>query len=399
VVGALVLLVACSGDDGGTADPQPTTTTATTSAPTPPGPVEVEDVYAVPDPLPAGEPGDVIQFEAMGAVPDVEGATAWRVLYHSRSLQGDDIAVSGVIVRPAGDPPPGGFPVVSWAHGTTGTADVCAPSTARSPFVPSLPALLDAGYAVAATDYEGLGTPGLHPYLVGESEGRGVLDAARAASRLDGVDASSDVVLWGHSQGGHAALFAGEIAADYAPELDVHGVIAMAPAGDLAVIGPAALRVAPLFPFGFMAVGTWPEAYPDLDLTEVFTPAALEQLPMLDAECTEGVFDAFADRSIEELVLPTARIDAGPLYDLFTANTVGARPYGDVPVLVVHGSDDSLVPIGLSEALVPALCAGGARAELRAYPATHGSIPTESASDGLAWTADRFARAPLTTGC
>jgi len=399
-VGVLVALAACAEDDGDGAEPvATTTTTTTTTAPQPPVVVEVDDVYAVPDPLPAGSPGDVIQFLQLGTVPDAEGATAWRVLYHSESLEGDDVAVSGVIVRPAGDAPAGGFPVLSWAHGTTGTADLCAPSKAPDPRVPSLPDLLAAGYVVAATDYEGLGTPGLHPYLVGESEGRGVLDAARAAARIDGVDAGTDVVVWGHSQGGHAALFAGEIAAEYAPDLDVRGVIAMAPAADMALIGPAALRAAALFPFGFMAIGTWPQAYPDLDLTQVFTPVALEQLPLLDSGCTDVIFDAFADRPIEDLVLPTAPIDTVPLSDLFADNTAGARPYGDVPVLVVHGTDDTLVPVGLSEALVPSLCAGGARAELRTYAATHGTIPAESAIDGLAWTADRFAGAPLTTGC
>ena len=90
-----------------------------------------------------------------------------------------------------------------------------------------------AGYVVAATDYEGLGTPGVHPYLVGESEGRGVLDAARAAKALAATDAGDQVLVFGHSQGGQAALFAGELAASYAPELTVLGVAAAAPAADV----------------------------------------------------------------------------------------------------------------------------------------------------------------------
>jgi pimeloyl-ACP methyl ester carboxylesterase len=407
VMSALLLLAACSSDDGdaGGADAATDATTDTTvaialdEAASVEAPAEVEDVYEVPDPLPPGEPGDVIQVEALGGVLGASDATWWRVLYHSRSLQDEDIAVSGIVIRPAGEPPAGGFPVVTWAHGTTGTADICAPSTAAEPRVPSLDSLLDAGYVVVATDYEGLGTPGLHPYLLGASEGRGVLDAARAAARLEGVDAGPEVVVWGHSQGGHAALFAGEIAAAYAPDLDVRGVVAMAPAGDLSIIGPAALGSASLFPFAFMALGTWPESYPELDLAALFAPAALERLRLLDQECTDGVFGAFADLTLDQLLVTTAPLDVPPVRQLFADNTIGARPYGSVPALVVHGTEDSLIPVALSELLVPAMCTGGADAELRTYPASHSSIPEVSSSDVLGWTADRFAAQPVTGGC
>ncbi len=174
-------------------------------------------------------PGTLIRSQRIAAPP---GARAWRVLYHSRALDGRDVAVSGVVVAPTGAAPASGRPMVSWAHGTTGLGDRCAPS--RSPGVaselPWIREFVDRGYVVAATDYEGLGTPGPHPYLVGESEGRSVLDAARAARGLRATGAGDSVVVTGHSQGGQAALFAGEIASRYAPDLDVRGVAALAPA-------------------------------------------------------------------------------------------------------------------------------------------------------------------------
>ena len=102
--------------------------------------------------------------------------------------------------------------------------------------VPGLSDYLKAGFVVAATDYEGLGTPGIHPYLLGASEGRGVLDAARAARRLPGLHTSSTVMIYGHSQGGQAALFAGELAPTYAPDLHLAGVVAAAPATGLSTI-------------------------------------------------------------------------------------------------------------------------------------------------------------------
>ena len=303
------------------------------------------------------------------------------MLYHSRSLEGDDIAVSGVVVRPPGEAPAGGFPVLAWAHGTTGTADSCAPSSFAPTDHPLLPGLLEAGYVVASTDYEGLGTPGLHPYLVGESEGRGVLDAARAAGHLDGVDAGTDVMVWGHSQGGHAALFAGEIAATYAPDLDVAGVVAIAPVGDVTLIAPVVLSTSSLFGFGFMAFGTWPTAYPDLDIGVLLGPAAIERLPLLDEVCAGPIFDAMEGVAIEQLVVSVEPLQASPFAELLAANSVGVRPYGEVPVLVVHGTDDELIPVPLSETLVATLCAGGSDAELRTYPATHGSIPTVAEAD------------------
>ena len=147
--------------------------------------------YTPPHPLAPGKPGTLIRAERVKDVPGVpRGATVWRILYRSRSIYGADIAVSGYVVIPSGQAPRGGFPVIAWAHGTTGVADVCAPSLfnkleGQGPYLmPDIGAYLRARTIVAATDYQGLGTPGIHPYLLGESEGRGVLDAARAAIRL-----------------------------------------------------------------------------------------------------------------------------------------------------------------------------------------------------------------------
>ena len=202
--------------------------------------------YVPPRPLAKAKAGTIIRSTLIGGAPT--GARAWKILYHSRVVDGRDIAVSGVVIAPTGAAPRGGRVVVTWAHGTSGMADVCAPSkqsdiasgnTSTSgpagfgAAMPYVQTFLDAGYVVAATDYEGVGTPGLHPFLVGESEGRSVLDAARAAHDLKGAAAASKVLVLGHSQGGHAALFAGELAASYAPELRVLGVAAEAPGPDV----------------------------------------------------------------------------------------------------------------------------------------------------------------------
>ena len=198
--------------------------------------------YAPPSPLPGSRHGDVVWARAQGASNQVRLAGASRnllVLYRTKAVGGGSTAVSGSLAIPKGKAPKGGFPVLSWAHGTTGIADQCAPTrqtrdteTYHRRLRAQLAAYLRAGYAVAQTDYEGLGTPGGHPYLVGRSEGRSVLDIVRAARRID-PRVGKRVALMGHSQGGHAVLWAASLARRYTPELRVRGAVAYAPASHI----------------------------------------------------------------------------------------------------------------------------------------------------------------------
>src|ERR1700748_543989 len=179
-----------------------------------------------------GPPGSVIRDEPMVGAP--AGGIAHRVLYRSTDPDGKPIAVSGVIIVPPGVAPSGGWPVIAWAHPTTGIVPHCAPSLAIFLFqqIAGSRPMMEQGYAIAATDYPGLGTPGPHPYLVGVSEARAVIDSVRAARSFPGLENSPRYAVWGHSQGGQAALFTGIIAKSYAPELQLVGVAAAAPATD-----------------------------------------------------------------------------------------------------------------------------------------------------------------------
>src|SRR5262249_14316142 len=154
----------------------------------------------------------------------------------------NSIGVSGTVSVPKGKPPKGGFPVITYAHGTTGSADVCAPSrnTADGPAQPyisytddQLNAWLHAGYAVLRTDSEGLGdSTRPQPYVVGESEGRSVLDIVSAARQLD-PKIGKNFLIAGHSQGGQSALFAAGLASSWTPKLHLHGTVAYAPASHI----------------------------------------------------------------------------------------------------------------------------------------------------------------------
>src|SRR6056297_2305428 len=176
-------------------------------------------------------PGQLLDIEPFArGIP--ETARAWRILYVSTDPDGRSRSASGVVVARR-DVESG--PVVAWAHGTTGIANGCAPSLKTEPFayVPAFEQAVEAGWIWVAPDYPGLGTPGPHRYLDGPAEARAVLDAVRAARRIEGLSLEPETVVWGHSQGGHAALWTGISAASYAPDVALSGVAAVAPATDL----------------------------------------------------------------------------------------------------------------------------------------------------------------------
>jgi acetyl esterase/lipase len=185
----------------------------------------------------AAAPGDLLASTPVtaGALP--AGIRAWRIWYRTTAFDDNrEISVTGVVFTSAVGPARANQPIVVWAHGTTGIVTTCAPSLrpdAGAARTPGLQSFVQAGDVVVAPDYPGLGSQGTHPYLVGLSEGRAVLDAVRATRRLVPT-AGHSFALWGISQGGHAALFGGLLASSYAPELDLRGVAVDAPAVQLA---------------------------------------------------------------------------------------------------------------------------------------------------------------------
>ncbi len=330
---------------------------------------------------------------------DVDGSVL-RVLYHSESIQGEDIAVSGIIVVPSGEVPDGGRPVLAWAHGTTGIADQCAPS--KDPAANGIGLVepfLERGMVFAATDYEGLGTPGRHPYVVGESEGRGTLDIVKAAQNLGGrIGASNTVVVWGHSQGGHAALFANQIAEDWAPDLDVVGTVAGAPPSQLPLIA-VALRNSPYRFYLGMAAAGWEAAYPEADPSLVLSQLGLDTLHLVDEGCTEELASAWSDVPYEDLVTADPK-DVEPWATLLVENDPGFV-VGESPILIIHGEDDEQIPLVSSELLLTRMCGIGQVVERRTYPdQTHSGVIAASLDDMLEWIDARLAGdEDVPTGC
>jgi dienelactone hydrolase len=326
------------------------------------------------------------------------------VLYRSETIRREPIAVSGLVVAPDEPAPAGGFPVISWAHGTTGLGDRCAPSRDARPLdrgdptgpLP-LPPFWERGFVVAATDYEGLGTPGRHPYLVGGSEGRGVLDAIRAAQRLPDAHAGTSAFAVGISQGGHAALFAGELAGQYAPDIDLRGIVALAPGAEL---GHAAMLLAGDETAVGLAVAIgagFEAAYPEARVADVLTPRARRELEVVDDGCIDDIVATFARPASE--VLDLQRILAPPWPALLEENTPGRHPTA-APIFVGQGTADALVIPELTDLLVERLCATGDRVTYRRYPgAGHGGVASAAAGDVDAWIHARLAGEPAEDDC
>ncbi len=350
--------------------------------------------YQPPDPLPSGKPGDIIWTRPLGPTP---GGTAYLVLYLSQKVDGSPAAVSGIVAVPSKPAPAGGRVIVTWGHGTTGSADQCAPSRFGAASIPNLQKLLEAGYVVAATDYEGLGTPGPHPYLVGVSEGRGVLDAARAAHQFAPARASDRMLIYGHSQGGQAAVWAGQLAPRYAPDLKMLGVVAAAPAARLSVIYSAAASV-PQFA-GYVVVGAdgMHAAYPSLPLNEVLSSAALAKNGIVEQACLDAVLTTYA--ALGAPVVSGNPLDLPDWGPKLKANDAGdtATP---APILLTQGDKDTTIPPALTVAYQQGACQHGSNVTLKMYPGqTHSGVIPASIDDTLAWMAARVAGTPAPSGC
>ncbi|MFE0684989.1 lipase family protein [Streptomyces sp. NPDC058961] len=319
---------------------------------------------------------------------------AWHVTYRSTTAKGAPNTVSGTVIVP-NDGRTGPRPVVTYAVGTVGLGDSCAPS-ANFPYGTAVEATLinqvvQRGWAVAVTDYEGLGTPGDHTYTVGRAEGTAVLDAARAAERLGipGVDANSPVGIMGYSQGGQASSWAAELHDSYAPDLKVKGTATGGVPADL-------MKVASSNDGGlgsgliFMAAAGQDAAFPELNLNSYLNPAGKALVDYFKNNCvavdtTVGSFKHITDMTVKN---PLQQPD----WQARLAESKLGTHRPDAPVYLYHGTVDELIPYAVGQQLRSDWCARGTNVEWHALPllghiggVTVGGIPAAN------WLADRFA--------
>lgn len=393
----MLLAAACSSSGS---EPSASPSPVDTGTPAP-QPVEVRsgaDLYAPPDPVPTGPHGSLLRYQRIDGL--IEGATSYRIMYLSESLQGRPIVVTGQAVVPDAAPPPDGRVTLTNAHGTTGIADQCAPSkNPKGSDVTRLGAAAVAnGWVLADTDYEGLGTPGRHPYLVGPSEGRGVIDSVTAAGQLPGASLNRKVLISGYSQGGHGALWANQVAADWAPDLTVIGTFAGAPATEIDLILDAA-RSRNIGGFLLLIVAGYQAAYPDADPARILTGRGVGLLDAVDRGCTGDVFAATAGVPPEEQVRAEGP-GSVPWKQLATDNNPGARATDD-PVLIVHSDQDTTVPAVLSQLLHDRMCRNGQVVERRVLVngGGHGPAAVPAMTQGITWLKGLLDGAAPTNDC
>lgn len=387
-----LLLGACAEPVDPFLDPTPTAEPALPMgpllAPAEPG----EDFYQ-PSDVPEANPGRLIRMEDL-ATP--EGIRGWRVLYSSTTVEGANTVVSGLVFAPDSPAEPGGRPVVAWGHGSVGLGDGCAPSRSPDSLInePVFREMLTQGFVLTATDYQGLGTPGPHPWLVGLSEGRNMLDSVRAAAQIPEAGAGNRFVAFGASQGGGAALFAGELAGSYAGDLELLGVVAAAPAAELDLI---ALLPAQNLPgiAGFLVMGAlgFSAAYPDLPLDAILAADIIAAREEIEGLCQDEIDQRFRGVPVDR-VLEAFPGEVEEWAEVIALNTPGNTRTG-APVLVVHGTADRVVPVEISQLLFSRLCNLGVHTQLQVLPDVgHGEIITQSSGFVLGWIAERAAGGP-----
>ena len=347
--------------------------------------------------------------ELISAAPVVDtpgGMQAWRIRYWTRSERGRAVQATGMVIAPREAMPARPRDVLAWTHGTWGVASRCAPSLSAN-FWTATPALqaVSRGYTVVAADYPGLGGPGVHPFLAGVDTGRSVIDAVRAARGIAGAAAGNRYAVWGESQGGHAALWTGQVARGYAPELTLVGVAAAAPPTDLV----ENLRQTPnqqLKAFFTALIGySWSQNYgaplatlggPQTRM--IMTRLAQNNCIELGAKPKLGMIAGIV--TLQSRLKNTDLGTIQPWARLARANSVATRRY-DVPLLIAQNPRDDLVAPGVTKTFARAQCRAGARIDYIAIAGEgHASSAKDSASETLAWIGDRFAgrRAPSDCG-
>lgn len=361
-----------------------------------PAPAGLPAFYAVPAGVSGKAPGTLLKWATVAA-SGVDG-TAYRVLYVSTDIHDHPQAVSGLVFVPHTPAPAGGYDVVSWAHGTTGMADQCAPSlqptTAVAGGTAILNEMLDRGWEVTASDYQGEGTPPhLLPYLVGSLSARNTIDIVRAAHELPGAHAGRTFVVWGHSEGGQTAMYAWNLGPTYGAGLQLAGVVAGAPPSQFAFVYNSLLNS----PFRFyllMAAAGFNSAYGDraAPLDEVLTAKGMSLLSVLHQGCF-GYLATTLDRySLPQLVkgdpfkIPAWRtvLSENDPQDIASANSV--------PLLIYQGSADEQIPAISSQILAAHLCGLGQDLERWLYPGqSHAGVIPVASPDFIHWIADRFA--------
>jgi hypothetical protein len=385
---------------------------------------EYTEFYTPPEPLPPGRPGDLIRTEPSRLVLEPSGqlgaimATGTRIMYRSTDARGNPMAVTGTYFEPYNDwPGQGPRPLIVYGPGTQGQGDQCAPSRQFnqgihwSPYLDVafnyeelfVATMVARGFAIVMTDYQGLGTPGLHTYVNRVAQGDAMIDAGRAAMKLPGtsLDPHGPLAFWGYSQGGGAAASAAELASTYGPDLHVVGSYAGAPTADLKELFPYADGSALVGVVGY-ALNSVLTSYPEFaDLIHSkLTPRGEDLLDKVQDQCIAETIAKFMFRHLQPYFTEDINqlIDEEPFKSLFDMQRIG-RLKPNAPVLINSNRYDPLVPWTAANQLGRDWCTQGSDVEFRTNEEppflnklviNHALPMLVDGEAAMQWIADRF---------
>ena len=348
------------------------------------------------------KPGELLRSEPLKDVMLPAGVRGWRILYATTVDDNTPATAVATVFAPA-DPSAGPRPVIAWEHGTTGLLQKCMPSLLSLPTkgIPDRDRIVMAGWVVVATDYSFAEKGGPHPYLIGEGGARAALDSVRAARQISGLTLDKRVVVWGHSQGGHVALWTGIIGPRYAPDLEIRGVVAIAPSANIKNI--LAMNVEIDKRFGPYLAVSYSRFYPDITFEQAVRPEALDAARQIVNLCD------FVPEELQRIEALAATFD-GPALATSSNKALQARLKQNTadgpiqaPVLIAQGLSDNVVPSSATDAYVEERCAAGQPLEYWTFAGRdHLSIfqrgtPFEELL--IKWTTARLANEPSATGC
>jgi pimeloyl-ACP methyl ester carboxylesterase len=391
---------------------------------------------------PEGKLGQIIKQEKIDT--PVKGAQAWRIAYISSDVSDRKTIATGLLVAPIGPAPAGGRPVMSWAHGTTGSAQNCGPSQVINPAVPlneyfllsgnswsdyGIPALeefIAEGYIVVATDYQGLGGGGKHQYSVAVSNGKDAINAARAAASVKALGANKKAVIYGWSQGGGATIGAASLSeyirqSDTASDnLDIVGFVAMAPdyiasiapsrdltpaQADKFIADGASQFSSNVFDFTHATMYFWgtQAAFPGLQLTDLFTEEGARVVDTIYSnKCMHVAADTFNflyGSNFSSLLTKNPTNTMAWAKALLNGGPALVKPAA--PVMIYYGDKDTTMPPVMSKIYQGQMCKLGGNVGRLQLPGeqNHFTTPPLAKQFYLPWIKDRVAGRPLESGC
>jgi pimeloyl-ACP methyl ester carboxylesterase len=359
----------------------------------------ITDFYSTPANFSSTKPGDLLRKETFAGYTLPKGATAVRILYHSLDASGGAVATSGVVLIPAGTPPPKGWPVIAWAHGTSGVARLCAPSLMKDVYYgdEGLIPMVAAGFAVVATDYHGLGTEGAHQYVNKVAQAHDVIysiPAARSAVSSLGARWVAD----GHSQGGLAAWGVAEAEhdlrdPDYLGAVSVAGVVR-----ESEFFSHLSNTPGVGFYLAFMAAGIHAR-HSEFNPHDLLSDSVLAHYGDVTTKgCFFYGYATYAGAPAGTSLRPGWEQNPW-VHRFFEANAPAKNPIAG-PLFVIAGEADQTVPIAGVRAAIQQMCAAKQPVMFRSYPGLdHDPAMEVSTPDQLDWIRARFTGQPAASNC